>query len=233
MDKSEQGGREEEEPWISGTLHYITHDIRFKTENGETVIREKKNGGSDKTTSTTNLSKPKIGKRAWINYFKLECKKKDANRNSKSRSEIGNIWHLLPIEEKTRFGQPDVVEKLSEEQKEVVRALGFGNLLALNFLGISDQGDQISIYGDVPNIDFWKSKFAITSRGIFLKDIEHCLKEMTTADDEFKVTLCLFLLGTITCPLATDYVQTGYLIPLRDVGIALLALTIMGASNRG
>ncbi|TXG63611.1 hypothetical protein EZV62_010605 [Acer yangbiense] len=260
------------------------------------VNYEKKNGGSDKTTSTTNFSKPKIGKR--------------------SRSEIGNIWRLLSIDEKAKFGQPDVVEvvarnmtgdqphhrdndipnnsdlpptdedlpsiknhpghedqtintrctpsqwcrivkKLFEEQKEVVRAFRFGNLLALNcghlrlkicqwltdnfdtktcsidihgrrfminssifvrVLGISDQGDQISIYRDVPNIDYWKSKFAMTSRGIFLKDIEHCLEEMTTADNDFKVTLCLFLLGTIFCPSATDYVQTGYLIPLRDVG---------------
>ena len=150
-----------------------------------------------------------------------------------------------------------IVKKLSEEQKEVVHALGFGNLLALdcgrlrlkicrwlvdNFdtkacaldihgrrfvinssvfgrvLGISDQGDKISIYGDVPNFEYWKSKFAITSRGIFLKDIEHSLEEMTTADYEFKVILCLFLLGTILCPSAIDYVQTGYLIPLGDVG---------------
>ena len=150
-----------------------------------------------------------------------------------------------------------VVKKLSEEQKEVVRGLGFGNLLVLNcgrlrlkicrwlvdnfdtngsaihihgrrfvmnssvfarVLGISDQGDQISIYGDVPNFDYWKSKFAITSRGIYLKDIEHRLEEMTVADEDFKVTLCLFLLGTILCPSPIDYVQTGYLIPLGDVG---------------
>ncbi|KAK1549793.1 hypothetical protein Q3G72_007944 [Acer saccharum] len=53
-------------------------------------------------------------------------------------------------------------------------------------LGISDLEDQISISEDIPNLDFWKSKFAITSRGIFLKDIEHCLEEMTTTDDKFK-----------------------------------------------
>ncbi|KAI9162182.1 hypothetical protein LWI28_024623 [Acer negundo] len=85
-------------------------------------------------------------------------------------------------------------------------------------LGISDLGDQISISGDFPNLDFWKSKFPITSHGIFLKYIEHSLEEMTTTDDEFKVTLCLFLLGTILSPSANDYVQMGYLIPLRDVG---------------
>ncbi|TXG53367.1 hypothetical protein EZV62_022536 [Acer yangbiense] len=280
------------------------------------VIREKKNGGSNSSTSTNNLSKPKIGRMAWINYFASECKKKDANGNSKSRIEIGKTWNLLPIEEKAKFRQLDVdevaarnltavqpnlrdndfpnnsdlpptdeeipgtpnhpghedqtintrctpsrwcriVKKLSEEHKEVVHALGFGNLLALdcgslwlkicrwlvdNFdtkacaldihgrrffinssvfgrvLGISDQGDKISIYGDVPNFEYWKSKFAITSRGIFLKDIEHSLEEMTTADYEFKVIFCLFLLGTILCPSAIDYVQTGYLIPLGDVG---------------
>ncbi|KAK1560363.1 hypothetical protein Q3G72_025809 [Acer saccharum] len=83
-------------------------------------------------------------------------------------------------------------------------------------MGISEQGDQICLSGDVPNFDFWKSKFPITSHGIFLKDIEQRLKDMTAADDEFKVTLCLFLLGTILCPSAIDYVQTGYLIPLGD-----------------
>ncbi|KAI9153272.1 hypothetical protein LWI28_008660 [Acer negundo] len=58
-------------------------------------------------------------------------------------------------------------------------------------LEISDLGDQISISGEVPNLDFWKSKFPTISRGIFLKGIEHSLEEMTMTDDEFKVTLCL------------------------------------------
>ncbi|TXG53501.1 hypothetical protein EZV62_022670 [Acer yangbiense] len=207
------------------------------------------------------------------------------NNPDKSRNEIGNTWHLLPIEKKAKFAQPHVVEvaarnltgeqphhrdndipnnfdlpptdeeitgiknhmghedqtintrctpfrwclimkKLFEEQKEVVCALGFGNLLALNcgclrlkirrwlvdnfdikacsidihswrfvinssvfarVLGISNQRDQISISRDVPNKYFWKSKFTMTSRGIFLKDIKHCLEEMTTTNDEFKL----------------------------------------------
>ncbi|KAK3213378.1 hypothetical protein Dsin_018084 [Dipteronia sinensis] len=121
-----------------------------------------------------------------------------------------------------------IVNKLSEEQKEEVRALGFGNLFSLNcgrlrlkicrwlvenfdskacaihihgrrfvinssvfagVLGISDHGDRIAISEDVPNKEFWGSKFPMTSRGIFLKDIEHRLKEMTTADDEFKISV--------------------------------------------
>ncbi|KAK2653224.1 hypothetical protein Ddye_013080 [Dipteronia dyeriana] len=41
---------------------------------------------------------------------------------------------------------------------------------------------------------------------------------MTMVEDEFMVALCLFLLGTILSPSATDYVQTDYLIPLSYVG---------------
>ncbi|KAI9156444.1 hypothetical protein LWI28_006632 [Acer negundo] len=173
---------------------------------------------------------------------KLECKKKDANGNSKSRSEIGKTWHLLPIEEQAKFGQAAdtevVARNISGEQHDHESFVipnnsdfpptdeeipGTTNHLGheaetINIWWISDFGDQISISGDVPNLDFWKSKFPITSRVIFLKDIEHSLKEMTTTDDEFKVTLSLFLLGTILSPSANDYVQTGYLIPLRDVG---------------
>ncbi|TXG69876.1 hypothetical protein EZV62_004811 [Acer yangbiense] len=250
------------------------------------VILEKKKGGSDQITSMNKLSKPKIGRMAWINYFALECKKRDDNGNSKSRSEIGKTWNSLPYEEKAKFREPDVVQviatnmpaeqpqhrdndipnnhdfppmdeeirgtrnhlghedqtintrctpfqwcrivkKLSEEQKQVVRALGFGNLLALNCgrlrlkicRWLVDNFDTKACAIDIHGRRFAiNSYFAITSRGIFLKDIEHSLEEMTTADDEFKVTLCLFLLGTILYPSAIDYVQTGYLIPLGDVG---------------
>ncbi|KAK2648196.1 hypothetical protein Ddye_015685 [Dipteronia dyeriana] len=91
-----------------------------------------------------------------------------------------------------------IVQKLSEEQKDVVRALGFGYLLAFDcgrsnvfgrVVGIPDHGEHISILGDVPNKDFWESKFAITSCSIFLKDIEHSLEEMSTPDDEFKILI--------------------------------------------
>ncbi|KAI9156995.1 hypothetical protein LWI28_015221 [Acer negundo] len=194
-----------------------------------------------------------------------------------SQSEIGKTWHLLPIEERAKFGQAVDAEvaarnisaeqldhqsfvipnnsdfpPIDEEIPSTTNHLGHEaetintrctpsrwcrivknypksrNRFVLNssvfarVLGISDFGDQISISGDVSNLDFWKSKFPITSCGIFLKDIEHSLEEMTTADDEFKVTLCLFLLDTILSPSANDYVQMGYLIPLRDVGIISL-----------
>ncbi|KAK2653057.1 hypothetical protein Ddye_012913 [Dipteronia dyeriana] len=175
--------------------------------------------------------------------------------------EIPGINFLLGHEETigircTLSRWTHIVKNLSEEQKEVVRALGFGTLLALNcrrlhlrifrwlvdnfdtttcsihihdrrfamnsnifgrVLGIFDQGDQISIFGDVPD-KVLGIKDSITSRCIFLKDIEHWLKYMTMTEDEFKVALCLFLLGTILSLSATDYVQAGYLIPLMDVG---------------
>ncbi|KAI9194610.1 hypothetical protein LWI28_007541 [Acer negundo] len=120
-----------------------------------------------------------------------KVREKKTNLRSQSRSEIGKTWHLLPIEERAKFGQaadgavaarnisgeqphcesfviPNnfdfpptdeeipgttnhlghkaetintrctpsrwsrIVKKLSEEQKQVVHALGFGNLLALD-----------------------------------------------------------------------------------------------------
>ncbi|KAK2655625.1 hypothetical protein Ddye_008677, partial [Dipteronia dyeriana] len=63
----------------------------------------------------------------------------------------------------------------------VINSFMFGRVL-----GISNQGDHISILKDVPNKDFWELNFATTSCGIFLKDIEHSLEEMSTTDDEFK-----------------------------------------------
>ncbi|TXG48583.1 hypothetical protein EZV62_024458 [Acer yangbiense] len=121
-----------------------------------------------------------------------------------------------------------IVKKLSEEQKEVVRALGFGNLLALNCGRLRLKicrwlVDNFNIKTCSIDIHGWRfvinssvfAQFAMTSCGIFLKDIEHCLEEMTTDDDEFKVTLCLFLLGTILYPSATDYVQTGCVLFLQ------------------
>ncbi|KAI9177605.1 hypothetical protein LWI28_017204 [Acer negundo] len=222
---------------------------------------------------------------------KLECKKKDANGNSKSRSEIGKTWHLLSIEERAKFGQaadaavaarnifseqphhesfvipnnfdfpptdeeiPGTTNHLTIELKpstqgvhpfsgvgllrnylksknrlfmcwgletylpSIVDVYGSssvdGSLIILTpkllqlISTARDLEDQISISGDVPNLDFWKSKFPITSCGIFLKDIEHSLEEMTMIDNEFKMTLCLFLLDTILSPSASDYVQTG------------------------
>ncbi|KAK2637488.1 hypothetical protein Ddye_032280 [Dipteronia dyeriana] len=144
-----------------------------------------------------------------------------------------------------------IVDRLSEEQKEAVRGLGFGNLLLLrrkicgwlvsNFdtiscsiyihgktfalhsslfahvMGVADIGDPINIYGGVPNKEFWESRFVITSRAIFIKDIETHLEKITTSDYEFKVTFCLFLLGTILAPTANYYVNAGYLMPLSNV----------------
>ena len=42
------------------TEHFLSLVYRLKMV--KKVIHEKKNGGSDKTTSTKNLTKPKIGK---------------------------------------------------------------------------------------------------------------------------------------------------------------------------
>ncbi|KAI9200412.1 hypothetical protein LWI28_007447 [Acer negundo] len=124
------------------------------------------------------------------------------------------LGHNHGQEERAKFGQPDDAEvaarNLSGEQPHH-RDNVISNTSDLpptdeeipcttNHLGHEAEtintrylGDQISIFGDVPNLDVWKSKFPITSHGIFLKGIEHSLKEMTMTDDEFK----LFYLHTL------------------------------------
>ncbi|KAK2646215.1 hypothetical protein Ddye_021410 [Dipteronia dyeriana] len=163
--------------------------------------REQNNGRAHKTTTTTTISKPKIGNMRWINYFKLEYKRKIL-------MERQRICRWLVDNFDTTTCSIHI-----HNRRFAINSNLFGPVS-----GISDQGDQICKSGDVPNKFFWESKIPITSHCIYLKDIEHWLEEMTTADDEFNVALCLFLLGTILSPSATDYVQAGYLILLTDVG---------------
>ncbi|TXG70056.1 hypothetical protein EZV62_004991 [Acer yangbiense] len=132
-----------------------------------------------------------------------------------------------------------IVGNLTEEQKDVVRAVGFGNLLLLkcgrlcrefyrwivssfdtkssslhihgktiridsscfaHVMGIPDHGAPTHIHGAVSNLDYWAYKFSITSLGIDVKHIEDRFQVIKTYDDEFKVTFCLFILGTLLAP---------------------------------
>ena len=65
--------------------------------------------------------------------------------------------------------------------------------------------------------DLWSSKFSISTRGIKLPHLEQKLKSMKTADDDFKITWCLYLLGTLLAPAAGQYVDARYLNVLSDV----------------
>ena len=65
--------------------------------------------------------------------------------------------------------------------------------------------------------DVWRSKFSITNRGIKLPHLENQLRNIKTVDDEFKISFCLYLLGTVLAPAAGEYVDSRYLNVLGDV----------------
>ncbi|TXG64113.1 hypothetical protein EZV62_011107 [Acer yangbiense] len=84
-----------------------------------------------------------------------------------------------------------------------------------HIMGISDGGDIVDLHGDLN--DVWRSKFRITNRGIKLPQLEEQLKNIKTTDDDFKITFCLYLLGTILAPATGEYVDERYLNVLDDV----------------
>ena len=84
-----------------------------------------------------------------------------------------------------------------------------------HIMGISNGGDIVELHGDVNQV--WRSKFSITNRGIKLPQLEAQLKNMKTADDDFKITFYLYALGTILAPAAGEYVDERYLNVLGDV----------------
>ncbi|KAK1556646.1 hypothetical protein Q3G72_009365 [Acer saccharum] len=53
-------------------------------------------------------------------------------------------------------------------------------------MGIPDHRAPIHIHGAVPNLDYWASKFSITSHGFNVKHIEDLLQVIKTSDDKFK-----------------------------------------------
>ncbi|KAK3193924.1 hypothetical protein Dsin_025234 [Dipteronia sinensis] len=62
------------------------------------------------------------------------------------------------------------------------------------------------------------TKFSITNHDIKLLHLEDLLKNNKTANDDFKVTFCLHMLGTVLASAAREYVDASYLTVLADVG---------------
>ena len=84
-----------------------------------------------------------------------------------------------------------------------------------HIMGVSDGGDLVYVDGHVD--DVWRSKFSITNRGIKVSLLQQQLKTIKTTDDDFKITFCLYLFGTVLAPAAGEYVDSRYLNVLGDV----------------
>ncbi|KAL5864885.1 hypothetical protein ACOSQ3_002399 [Xanthoceras sorbifolium] len=64
-------------------------------------------------------------------------------------------------------------------------------------MGVPNEGQTIHMDGEHPSLSEWASTFSVNGRGIYINQIETCLKEMTSSDAEFKITFYLFLLGSL------------------------------------
>ncbi|KAK3188603.1 hypothetical protein Dsin_028164 [Dipteronia sinensis] len=137
--------------------------------------------------------------------------------------------------------------KLCVEQKDVVKALGFGSLLSINcgrlrryiysfivdkfdndtlsvelygktlnlntnvysqIMGLKNSGQPISLDGDSKQIKELIEIYKSTSRGIKVNVLIEIMKNLRSADDEFKITFMLFVIGTVFCPQGGIYWNT-------------------------
>ncbi|KAK1577560.1 hypothetical protein Q3G72_022803 [Acer saccharum] len=127
-----------------------------------------------------------------------------------------------------------ICAKLSVEQKDVVKALGFGSLLSMNcgrlkryiysfvvdkfdidtlsielygktfklstyvysqIMGLENRGQLISLDGDSKQIEELIEIYKGTLRGIKVNVLIEKMKILRSADDEFKITFMLFVIG--------------------------------------
>ncbi|KAK1571204.1 hypothetical protein Q3G72_013330 [Acer saccharum] len=174
-----------------------------------------------------------------------------AMMSSESRKEV--------IESRCRTESFSAIcAELSVEQKDVVKALGFGSLLSMNcgrlrryiysfvvdkfdidtlsvelykktfklstnvysqIMGLENRGQLINLDGDSKQIEELIEIYKGTSRGIKVNVLIEKMKILRSADDEFKITFMLFVIGTILCPQGGIYVSSSYLHVLKDVTV--------------
>ncbi|TXG66756.1 hypothetical protein EZV62_008031 [Acer yangbiense] len=202
------------------------------------IRKRRKTGGEQTTldqggTESTIGANTKLDKMAWINFHRQECQIKNAKGNKKSMNEICDTWNTLSMDEKSKYTMPkdDIVDEkghLEEAAKDnnvypfdtrfLQRDLCDLSIelhgkrftvdpsIFSHIMGISDGGDIVHVDGYVNNV--WRSKFSITNRSIKLPHLEEQLKNIKTTYDDFKITFCLYLLGTVLAPTAGEYVDS-------------------------
>ncbi|CAL8174363.1 unnamed protein product [Prunus armeniaca] len=180
----------------------------------------------------------------------------NAKLDSKVQEEMVNKWRKLNPKEKATYGSafegssgqvnnsanemgfitrcnPDrfhrTVEKLSNEKRLVINAIGFGNMSSLSCTRLHRQLCQFFIQMFNPgtsSIELHKNVFGISvvdfGHVMGLKntgeDVEldypvedEKLEKCENADEDFKVRFVMFALGTILCPTYSPSVTGNYL----------------------
>ncbi|BBH06973.1 Aminotransferase-like, plant mobile domain family protein [Prunus dulcis] len=157
---------------------------------------------------------------------KAERKKNDMKLDHKVKEEITNKWRKLNTTEKAIYGSalegssgqvndsvnemscitrcsPDrfhhTVEKLSNEKRLAISAIGFGNVIRISavefgrVMGLKNTGEDVQLDRPVEDekLNNWKSA--------------------KNANEDFKVRFVMFALGTVLCPTSSPSVTGKYL----------------------
>ncbi|KAK3188742.1 hypothetical protein Dsin_028303, partial [Dipteronia sinensis] len=86
-------------------------------------------------------------------------------------------------------------------------------------MGLENSRQTISLEGDSKQIKELMEIYKGTSRGIKVNVLIEKIKNLRSADDEFKINFRLFVIGTVLCPQGGIYVSSSYLHVLKDVTV--------------
>ncbi|TXG69659.1 hypothetical protein EZV62_004594 [Acer yangbiense] len=78
-------------------------------------------------------------------------------------------------------------------------------------MGVIDGSLIVNLKGNSNHIEKLKSKYCIESNGLPLHKIEKKHINLTTTNEEFKVTFSLYALGTVFCPTTEQFIKSSYL----------------------
>ncbi|KAL5766357.1 hypothetical protein ACOSP7_016974 [Xanthoceras sorbifolium] len=84
-------------------------------------------------------------------------------------------------------------------------------------MGVPNRRQSIPMDEEHPSVSEWASKFSVSGRGICINHLERRLFDMTSAGTEFKITFCLFLLGSLLALRNSNFVSAYFIVPLTNI----------------
>ncbi|KAK2661585.1 hypothetical protein Ddye_000159 [Dipteronia dyeriana] len=86
-------------------------------------------------------------------------------------------------------------------------------------MGLENSGQPISLDSDSKQIKELIEIYKGASRGIKVNVLKEKMKILRFADDEFKITFMLFVIGAVLCSQGGIYVSSSYLHVLKNVTV--------------
>ncbi|KAL5760681.1 hypothetical protein ACOSQ2_019519 [Xanthoceras sorbifolium] len=88
-----------------------------------------------------------------------------------------------------------------------------------DIMNVPNRGQSIPMDGEYPSVSEWASKFSVSGCGICINHLERRLLDMTSAGTEFKITFCVFLLGSLLTPGNSNFVSADFIALLTNVAV--------------